>query len=172
MKCNSANLAVITAILFYSFTLFTHAQIYKTTDKDGNVIYSDQPSENSAVIEVKSINTIPASTSKTSDQPPEQTTIDHTQVYKILAIKSPANGTIIANGLNPFNVSINLQPPLAPQHKLQFTVDGAVIATGKATSFTVKSLNRGTHNLQVAIIDQSGKRLRQSKTVSVFAYRP
>ncbi len=148
---------------------FIHAEVYKSVDKKGRVIYTDKPTPNSEKVEIKEANTIKSATvPDINDEEPPITLFE----YQQLAITHPANKDIIPNGLVPFDISLNLRPKLQPEHQLQLLIDGQLHSTSLNNTFRVNSINRGQHKLQVYILDASGNRLKQSEVIEVFAYRP
>ena len=155
------------ALLVLSHNSF--AQVYKTTDENGNPVFSDQASDGEA-IDLKTTNIVPAVEPAERTQP---TRDDNKQPsYSALSIASPANAAVIANGLSPFTVEVAISPALRPGHKLTVTIDGEIHSSGSATQFTVERIGRGTHTIQAHISDRGGRTLITSPSSSFFAYWP
>ncbi|MGI9292951.1 MAG: DUF4124 domain-containing protein [Pseudomonadales bacterium] len=150
------------------------AQIYKHVDKNGNISYSDQPAAGAATVEVPKANTIPAleipepaRAAETADD--EEAAFKYTRVR----ILEPVNDSAIEHGPGNFNVVASVKPGLKEGHKLQFFVDGA--AQGKPTTdriLQLRNVNRGTHTLQVKVIDENGSIVKSSTSNKVHVLRP
>ena len=155
----------ITATLILSFT--ATAQVYKSVDADGKVTFTDQPDAQAEAVDIKTPNTLPAVTNKTA--PPTEREI--VTGYTSVAISSPADNSIIANGLLPFTVTAATQPALKKTHKLQLKIDGEVHSTSTG-SFAIDGMYRGEHHFQVEILDKNNQPIKQSAPIKVFVYRP
>ncbi len=145
------------------------AEVYKTVNEDGSVIFSDQSNPKAKTVEIQSTNTVKAV--KASNVRAPQPTKVATKAYKI-TINSPDNDTVIANGLVPFTVSTSVSPSLKEGHQLQLSIDGNVHSKGQTKNIVVESILRGEHQLRVSVIDADGKVISQSAAVKVFAHRP
>ena len=152
-----------------TLSIFSHAEVYKSLDKDGRIVYTDKPMPNSEKVKITEPNTIK---SITVPNPDEQEPASKPFEYDTLTITTPADNGIIPNGLVPFDVAINAAPKLQPEHRLQLLIDGKLHSSSSKNTFRVNSLSRGKHTLQTLILDASGNRLTQSKVIRVFVYRP
>ncbi|ARN73580.1 DUF4124 domain-containing protein [Oceanicoccus sagamiensis] len=166
---NTGLLALTFSLCLLFIGLNTSAQVYKSVDKDGNVSYSDQPAPDAKPVEIQETNSAKSVEVPIAVEPLPTALAPNS--YDMLRINSPANDGIIANGLVPFTVTTSVKPQLKKGHKLQLSIDGVAQDTGQG-NFTVNSISRGEHRLQVAIIDANGTILKQSANVKVFAYRP
>ncbi|MFA7554339.1 MAG: DUF4124 domain-containing protein [Spongiibacteraceae bacterium] len=143
-------------------------EVYKTVDKQGKVSFSDTPQPNADKVEIQSPN---AAEALKASAPNEKTPAPSTAAYDTLKINSPANDAIIANGLIAFTVSTQVNPKLAPEHKLQLNIDGALHSISKS-NFQIDGISRGPHQLQIEVIDDRGNTVQQSSAVKIFVYRP
>ncbi len=159
---------LLIALLLIISCSFTAAQIYKTTDDKGNPAFTDNPNAGATPVEleptntVKPINITPATA---------EASVDDSQPYQTLAISSPENEAIIANGLVPTTVSANIDPALELTHQLRLLLDGSIVSSGQSTRFVIPTLDRGEHSLQLEVIE-GDKVIQQSAPISLFAYRP
>lgn len=147
-----------------------YGQIYKTVDEKGNPVFSDQATDGE-VVDIKSTNTVPAATPSASPTTNATNNNDDNH-YSKLSVVSPANDSIIANGLTPFQVSVSSSPALQSGHKFVLSIDGTVYSRGTSNQFTVDKVGRGAHTIQVSIADQSGRTIMSSSSNSFFAYWP
>lgn len=162
-----ATLTTLSLLTLLALSNTTYAQIYKTTDKNGNPIFSDTASDGQA-INIKTTNTIPAVSPSPPQQKPKP---DNKSRYQALNISSPTDGGIIANGLSPFVISVSLSPALRRGHQLVLTIDG-VTHSSSSTQFSIDKISRGSHTVEARIIDQQGKTLITSPSNSFFVYWP
>lgn len=149
------------------------ADVYKTVDKDGRVIYTDNPkNEKAEKIELRDINTLPGPPSI-----PESTPVDSFQSqpaaisYQINII-SPRHELIIPIGQRDLAIAITVTPALQQGHLLVYFMDGELLEETTMNNIIVKDAPRGTHTLVVEAIDASGRSLGTSAPVSVSVMRP
>lgn len=166
---------LLLALLLIPVTGLTQA-IYRTTDAQGNVVFTDTPPTNATPadrIEIRPTNTarpteIPAP--RVTDAAPVG---GSAIVAYTVTITEPANETTIPMGPGNFPVSVNISPALQSAENLQLFVDGA--PQGKpqrAATWALTNVFRGQHDLTVGVIDNSGKTVAVSEPVRVFVQRP
>lgn len=143
--------------------------IYRSTDSQGNPVFSDQPSRDAERIELKEPNRTPAVTPKA--KPAKKKTSSPQASYQV-TISSPEDDSFIVNGLLPTSVSIKVTPPVLPKHKIEFLLDGESISIGSAYSTTIERLRPGSHQISARIVDQQGEVLGQPDSVRVTAQWP
>jgi hypothetical protein len=137
--------------------------IYQSTDKRGNPVFTDRPQPDAKPVELPPINTTPAVNGRTPARQPEP---DAFAGYSQIGIGVPSS---IPNGLAPTTVGIELQPALQPGHYWQLSLDGAVQDQGTGDSVTIDRLERGTHQLELQVLDGQGKVLgTTSREIFVF----
>ncbi|ARU54827.1 hypothetical protein OLMES_0735 [Oleiphilus messinensis] len=145
-------------------------EVYRWVDEQGNVHFSDEPQDGAEKIEVGPIMTVPL---PTVALPPSNTNKPHRAEKKYtVQIVSPDDNSAFHSGNGSVNVVVNLSPALQNRHQLSAMIDGQNVYTGKSTSFSVDSLNRGTHNLTVQIIDMGGNVVQSGPGVSFTVHRP
>ncbi len=158
----------------------SYAQIYKWTDNQGNVHFSDMPHEGAEIM------TIPDSQSYSSPTPsapqtpveePEQ--IDHSDSVKLkhsytkIAIAQPETGATIRNNQGFVVVTAQIEPDLLPGDKLQLLYDSAALGEPQANPvFEVKGMYRGSHTLAVQVVDADGKVIDTSDPITIYVFRP
>lgn len=150
------------------------AQIYKTTEEDGTVSYSDTPSTggSSQQVQVREPNTaapppdMPRLETDPVSEEPEQTS------YQV-AITAPANETTFPMGPGNFSVSAKVEPNPEPGTALQLFMDGEPQGVPQdSASWSLTNVFRGAHDLSVAVVDGKGKELARSEPVRVYVLRP
>ncbi len=144
------------------------AQAYKWVDADGIVHYSDRPREGAELIELPGSSTrrAPRSAPRTTASQPKPATTDAAQAafkYESLTISTPAAEQTLWNIESILNVSLSIEPGLQLGHKIRVYFDGEPrLVSGP--SFQLEEVYRGVHNLQVEIVDASGKLMIRSRT--------
>lgn len=151
------------------------AQIFKSTDAQGNVTYSDTPQQGSTSEQVKlpQTNTLAAPQSPKATKKPSTSAEPNMEAvtYKV-AVTSPANETTFPMGPGNFSVTASVQPPLGDDEQLQLFIDGTPSgAPQAANSWALTNVFRGAHDLTVAVVAK-GKALATSDPVRVYVLRP
>ena len=166
------NRLLILALLLLPVT--SGAQIYKTTDEQGNVSYSDAPpaGASSEQVELPPVNTTPPPPDLPKPPPkpaPEEAAVTD---YKI-TITSPTNETTIPMGPGNFSVTASVSPALAPGRLLQLNLDGSPRGEPQpGSTWALTNVFRGAHDLTVAVVDSEGEQLASSEPVRVYVLRP
>ena len=82
--------------------------------------------------------------------------------YESLEIASPAAEETLWNIETTLNVTLALTPALKPGHRVRAYFDGTPQMV-EGMSFQIQEVYRGTHNLQVEVIDETGKLMIRSR---------
>ncbi|TQV68179.1 DUF4124 domain-containing protein [Exilibacterium tricleocarpae] len=153
------------------------AQVYKTVDENGNVVYTDNPraveGEQPKPVKLPAINTqpppavIPRTGAGTGDAEDESQLPTRYQ----LSVSSPTDGTFVPPGQRDLTVTATLEPPLSSEHRLEVMLNGKTVAQEAAATITLKEITRGSHSLQVRVVNRQGKVLGISKPVTVHVRR-
>ena len=150
------------------------AQIYRTTDEQGNVVFTDTPPAGSGpaeTVELQQINTTPAPPTRTAPQAEQQPEEEAAPLS--VSIVSPAPETSIPMGPGNFTVDAKVAPGLGSGESLQLYIDS--IPWGgpqRETTWALTNIFRGAHDLSVAVINSEGEQLASSDPVRVFVHRP
>jgi hypothetical protein len=168
------------------------SRIYRTVDENGNVVFTDvppRPEQPGEAVELETGNSFtppPRTTPAAGEsgvpledwldggdgaaegepqgvEEAEQTTVN----YQSLQITSPAHDAAVRENAGNVTIAAAIQPSLATGHVMQVFLDGQLRQQGHATTFQLVNLDRGTHNVQVRVVDQTGSQLISSEP-SVF----
>lgn len=141
------------------------ADVYRSVDKEGNIIYSDQPSPDAEKVRIDELQTIspPPPPPPTYTPPPEKPG----PAYSRLAIASPENDAALRADEGSVNVAVAVEPSLLGTDTLVVYLDGKEYASGKGTSFVLSEVERGTHQLRAVVKGVDGK-IKQSSASSTF----
>lgn len=147
------------------------AQVYKSVDEKGRVIFTDTRPEDrpSEVIKVAEPNTVTAVAGKAdSFEEPENTAVE----YGVFYIASPSNNEALDFNITEVNVSVAVEPPLQEGHVVQFYLDGKSCGkAGTALSRHLTGLERGAHTVEARLRDKKGKMLMSTGLVNIFVRR-
>lgn len=140
-------------------------EAYRWVDEDGVVHYSDRPREGAESIElpapnVATVRRVPQS--RAADDDGEEPEEEQTTGYTSIEIASPKAEETLWNIEGVLNVSVALQPGLRPGHQVRAYFDGEMQPVS-GTSFQVQEVWRGVHNIQVEVVDSTGKLMIRSE---------
>lgn len=147
------------------------AEIYVKEDQAGNKIFTDSPSENAKKLELEELPVLnfPAVNADTAPTEKSQT---KSSGYEKLVISSPRNDEAIRQNEGKINVQFLLQPKLKQKHQLKLYLDGQeAAASAQGNQFNLTNIDRGTHTIQIKIIDPKKRVIQSSNTVKVHLHR-
>lgn len=156
--------------MFIQSTALAKTNVYKQINADGQVEYSDKPSEQSTEmvlpqIQVNSSAMPQASESKAPDTiTVEQAKNKQEQVH--IRISSPIEQQMFISAIREVPVTILVEPKLSPTQKVKLLVDNQPFGEPQNTdSFVIKEIERGQHELKAMVLDEQGKILATSEPV-------
>ncbi len=192
MRIQIAALSLFLAGSLLVVSAVAATKVYRTVDKDGNVIFTDVPPErlgddidprDTQIVDVSPANTYSPSQRRTAEDgrqlwivddpaaPGGEEEAESQVVYRSLEITSPANDQAVRANDGNVSISASIQPELSPAHKIRLTVDGQTHSQGPDTFFTLTNMNRGTHTAIVSVIDETGTPLISSPRVTFHVLR-
>jgi hypothetical protein len=151
-------------------------QMWKWTDANGVVHYSDIPGPGAVQVGVTvsrgqpgAAPAVPGPGTGYSTAPDD----DEAVAYTSLAIVQPENEASYFEPDAVVGVQINSDPTLADGDSMYLYLDGNRIGnTGGSSSYSLQSLDRGTHTLTAAIFDSQGKQKIRSQPVTFYMKQP
>jgi len=146
------------------------AEVYKSRDAQGNVIFSDKSSGSAEAVKLPPTNTIPE-VAAPQGQAPSAAPVGAAGGYT-LAIVSPVDGQTVFSATATLDVGVSVAPALQPGHSLRLLLDGAPAGIPQLGSITLEGLSQGTHTLELQVLDANGELVQSSGTVSVHLQRP
>ena len=146
------------------------AAVYKWVDQTGEVHYSDQRVPGAEPVELRNSSIYsPTKTPKEVDWREAAGVTARPGSYDSLAITSPAQEQTIHSNEQQVNVAISVQPPLTEGDSFRLFLDGTAVSGNLATPLiTLQNVERGTHTLSAAVVDQAGKERIRSETVTFY----
>ncbi len=148
------------ALVLSLIPLFAAAEIYKSVDSEGNVVFSDQPTPGAKKILQQLTPTYappPLPQAETTALSVAPTVASY---YTALRIRKPAPGETLRDVTGALIIDLEVVPPLKIQegHLLVVAVDGNNLAShDNATQLTISNLAPGAHTLKAQIMDASGQ---------------
>lgn len=146
-------------VLYFLICLFisvsiTAETVYKKTNPDGSVTFTDQPSKETEEVKIRKPTTFAPTQLPSLSLPTKK--LSPSYHYEI-NISQPANDSTIV-GQHNVTVIVVTQPALQLGfgHKVHFQLDGESIISPSASA-EFKNVSRGTHNLSVHIVDQNNQ---------------
>jgi hypothetical protein len=138
------------------------ADVYTYIDAEGNRVFTDQPRKNAKRVEILPSNS-------TTGAPPRralQTSPAKAKAmfrYDLLRILVPEPDATVRSAPGELIVSVTSDPALQPGHGYRLLVDGKPYAdAGRSPVFPLSNIDRGTHQLSVEIVDETGRVLERT----------
>lgn len=156
------------------------SEIYRTTDEDGNVVFTDDPpSEDAEPVELKPLTTVEPVEGDpdgggTVDTPEEEEPDTPANGISGVAIAYPGDEKGIRhNGGNvPFEVELQPEGAALPRgHQIEIILDGEVRARAASTRVTVSLVERGPHTVRARVLDTTGAPRYESEPVKFYLLR-
>lgn len=144
------------------------AQIYRYTDANGNTVFTNQPPADlpSLEINLQQSNVIPApsNAANAANTTADDSEAANTPPYSTLALSGiPNDDAAIRANNGDFTVTVQIEPPLAPNQSLRLLLDGQAYGQDSTNpQFQLVNIDRGEHSLVVAVVDQQGNVVQQS----------
>lgn len=156
--------------------------IYRTTDAQGNVIFTDDPNRGGEPVQLAPLTVIPARSEGRQAEPPRvegtaprasQSPGQPFMPYDTFRIRSPEHGgDLPASYAGNLQVELAIVPALRPDHRVRLLVDGQVSQTAMHTSaFMLTNLPRGEYVLQAELLDAQGQIRHRTAPVSLYVQR-
>lgn len=149
------------------------ADTYRYVDERGNVVYTDQWRPGAQRVEPAPGGVIPApeAVKRRTDADRKTAAQPRPRGYDRVEISAPARDeTVWDDGEGHLDVAVAVSPGIQTGHRVRATLDGSP-REGMFASNTLRlsDMERGTHTLQVEVVDDAGRTLAASEPV-VFHY--
>lgn len=151
-----------------------YAVIYKWTDKQGNIYYSDLAYPGATLVNIPEEQThiVSAMPRVVSNLHLEKQTVTQ-PAYTELGIQQPQHNATIRNNQGKFKVIVHMNPDLFAGDKLQLIFDGSPIGTLQTSrTFQLDGIYRGGHTIAVQIVRVKSDVVAISKPITVYIFRP
>ena len=174
MRPASGVIAILAAAL--SCVAVAQAQVYESKEKSGVTEYSDVPSSGSKEVTLPKPNISDAPLPSVQMQKPAPA-----DAYSQLSIVSPAQEGTIHSNTGQLSVSVSVEPALNSGRgdRLVVKLDGTTLPQRYASTnieitpqeFAGAASHDTAHQLEVAVVDASGKALISAAPVKFYMHR-
>lgn len=151
-----------------SGTTASSAPAWTWVDADGTVHFSDRPVPGARQVELagaQNFGAAAAPVAPTARSSPQTSGNAATAPYRAVDIVSPAEQETLWNIETTLNVQVRFQPTLQPGHRYDLVLDGQRRNVNTATPrASLSDVYRGTHTLEVIVLDEGGAELMRSPT--------
>ncbi len=155
-------------------------EIYRTTDEDGNVVYTNEPpSDDAEPVDLEPLTTVPP-----GEEIPDENAADNdgdsaadedaSPRYQGLEMTYPPHDQTVRHngGLVPFRVQVLPEgTQLAEGHKIQVLLDGEVSGSARSRQISVSAVSRGPHTAKARIVDSTGAAITTSEPTEFYLLR-
>lgn len=174
------SLIFLFSLLFYLFSpvaITAEMKIYHWIDENGKAHFSDTAIPGTQEIQVKNNNLLPAEevNMEQIDSIANQLSLpqqDDVEVSYQATIISPEDDKPLHSNEGTIEIHVETEPAKKNTHKLQLYLDGKKLGSPQISS-TMRALNidRGTHQVQVELLDEKNKVLAKTQVVTVHLQR-
>lgn len=160
--------------LFSSLASTAEMKIYRWVDEKGKVHFSDTAVPGTQEIEVKINNLF--SIEKTEgilNQLPIADKPDDVAIINYQAtILTPQEDQTLRSNDGTINIYVSTKPEKENTQTLQLYLDGKKLGSPQISpTMRALNINRGTHQVQVVLLDKNGKELTQTQVVTIHLQR-
>lgn len=157
----------------------TFADIYRSVDANGTVVYSDQPNSKSEAVSLPTVNIATQSNTQSTNATTDSTnaTLKKKVEYTQFKISSPSDQATFQNATE-IAVSISISPSLQQGDKIQYFLDGAAVSEPIAsTSYSIPKIKgveeiikRGTHSITADLLNEQGEVIKTTPSITIYAH--
>lgn len=176
MKLRSAFFAGSIAGIMVTVSLPLYAEVYRQVDSQGNVTYTDEPSEgsNAEQIRVRPVTTVTLPKPEAVREPERLREKVQTEgaVYDSVRFLAPGDNQAFHSGSGDVEFRVTSSPSLRDNHKYEVTLDGQPVGQSTSGSVMVRNVFRGTHDAGVNIVDSDGVTVKSGGSITFTVHRP
>lgn len=149
------------------------SKIYHWVDKDGNSHFSDTPAADHEEVQIHEqnvfVNEKVANKTKSTQDPVDD---QSEKIDYVATIVSPIDDQALRSNGGTINIQVSTEPEKENNHKLQLYLDGQALGKPQISpTIQAQNIDRGTHQLQVHLLDADGRLLTKTQIVTVHVQR-
>jgi len=153
------------------------AQIYKTVDENGNVIYTDQPPDPDAKpVDLPTLSVIesvkaPEPVESEQVEPGEEAVTDIRELrrgYRDFQITKPAQDEYIEGTGNAVTIVWDTRYALQPGMMVIISLDGTRLEPTVTSAVTVQQMDRGEHTVSAKLVDAQMRVIADASPVTFY----
>jgi hypothetical protein len=162
-------------ILLALFVPLAHADVYKTVTGNGEIIFSDVPSQGAERVKLPELTIFkppPVTTATTGSGTTAAPTPGVS--YKSFTVSSPEDQASFWDNEGNVKMTVSPKPPLQIDsgHKVQFYLDGKPYGSAELSlANTFLGVERGTHTLSASVLDADGTALISTTPVTIHLHK-
>ncbi len=147
------------------------AEIYRTQDAEGNIIFTDTPVEKAEKVELPDVTTFKSQPYQ-KITPGKKAPADPAKTYKVTLV-SPADKETVRDNNGNIPIEVEVSPALKREHGHQLLVwlDDQKPVRFTTSRYQLSNIDRGTHTVSVKVVDGRGKTLSATLTHEVYVKR-
>jgi hypothetical protein len=177
---HSRLIGILALITLAAAPTHIYAQIYKTVDEDGNVVFTDvPPNRDTGAVQLDEYSTYePAAAAPAAQTSGRSAGIEEGETepepsYEMISILTPRNDEPIRENSGMVSISVSTVPQLdtSAGHRVQILLNGTVMAEGGMQDFVLENVDRGSHQLTAQITNANGDILVQSAPLTFHLQR-
>ncbi len=157
------------------FAQALQADVYKTINADGEVVFSDRPGQGAERVELPGLTTYkPPPVTKRTPRSAATAAGDDAGQYSSLKVSSPEDEATIWDNEGIISLSLEIDPELQTDtgHRIQYYLDGKPDGEAETSlTYTYRDVDRGTHTVSAAVVDVEGNALISSSPVTVHLHK-
>ncbi|NMT65315.1 DUF4124 domain-containing protein [Marinobacter orientalis] len=161
-------------LVFTAFPL--SAEVYRQVDAQGNVTYTDEPTQGTEaeVVDVKPVTTVTLPKPEAVREPERlrEQVEQEGAAYESVTFVAPDDEEAFYSGSGDVEFQVTSSPSLRDNHKYEVTLDGQPVGQSQSGTVMVRNVYRGTHEAGVNIIDSNGVTIKSGETISFTVHRP
>ncbi len=169
-------IAIVLLLLLAPLMATAAPQVYKWVDDKGVVHYTDKPpTDNATPAKLPPLQTYKRGTAPdlkkfgAGSAPGKPITSVGPQVQVV----TPSKEETFRGGERTVPVAVMVTPTMDPSFKLLYLLDGKPAGAATTdTSFALTEVDRGAHQVTVAVVDESGQELSRSQPVTFYMKPP
>jgi hypothetical protein len=150
--------------------LATSNKIYVSHDEDGLLVFSDRPSPEAEEVRLRPKSAIyPLMNIDTSLFDIRPTGLNND--FQVV-ITQPKNNATLRDNTGSVNITATVKPIIKEGFSIQLYLDGKTHNNPQShTIFSLKNIDRGEHQIQIALIDKKGKVIATSSLTTFYMHR-
>jgi len=161
-------------VTFAAFPL--SAEVYRQVDAQGNVTYTDEPTEGTKAekIKVKPVTTVTLPKLDAVREPERlrEQVEQEGSVYDTVRFLAPGDDEAFHSGSGDVEFRVTSSPSLRSNHMYEVTLDGQPVGQSSSGTVMVRNVFRGTHDASVNIVDNNGVTVKTGETITFTIHRP
>lgn len=159
-----------------SISVLAETKIYHWVDEQGKSHFSDSAAPGTEEIQVNHQNLLPNNPAA-KPKKEDQLAVINEQAQKMAieyhaSITSPIDDQPLRSNDGTINIQVAITPDKKNNQTLQLFLDGKALGKPQLSpTISAKNIDRGTHQVEVHLLDENGKLLTKTQIVTVHLQR-